>query len=108
MKDVYFLSMEMPNSLLISKRKLPELQKLYLSGLTFKDNDTLIICGGCYGESRVVTNACYEYSISTNQVTRLPDMITPRYDFVIFYQEDKIYAFGGLSEDYILIYTLWM
>ena len=95
MKDIYFLSMEMPNYLSISKRQLPELQNLGTSSLILKNNDTLIICGGINIESRVATSACYEYSISTNEVTRLPDMITPRHSFVMFYQEDKIYVFGG-------------
>ena len=97
--DIFILSMGKPNSLSISQRQIKELQKLRLCGLAFKDNDTLIICGGLNEELDVVTNACYEYSISKNEVKRLPDMITERWKFVIFYQDDKIYVFGGDDDD---------
>ena len=94
-KDIFFMSMDVPNSFSISKRQLTEFQKLYGSSLTFKDRDTLIICGGIIDESDVVTSACYEYSIESNKVTTLPDMIAPRYNFAICYQDNKIYVFGG-------------
>ena len=99
--DIYFLSMKTPNSLVISKRQLREVHKLIGCGLTFKDKDTLIICGGIHKETEIETNACYEYSISTNEFTRLPDMITPRYSFVIFYQDNTIYVFGGNLEGHL-------
>ena len=99
--NMFFLSMEKPNSLSVSKRQFVQIQKLGGSGVRFKNNDTLLICGGLDRELRVVTNACYEYSISKNEVTKLPNMITPRWNFVMFYQDDKIYVFGG---DYNNIY----
>ena len=95
MNAIYLLSIEMPNSFSISKRQLTELQYLREPGFTYKDRDTLIICGGYNKKIKMATNACYEYSICTNEFTRLPDMITPRSKFVIFYQYNKIYVFGG-------------
>ena len=92
--DLYIFSMENPSCLSVIRRKVKEFQPICESAITFKDNDTLIICGGTNKEF-AASKFCYEYSISLNKVKKLPDMHVSRNRFVMFYEKGRIYVFGG-------------
>lgn len=77
-----------------------------LSAVTLRDEDTMFICGGVGRCENVVSNELYEYSFSANRFSRLPDMNDHKYDFPIFYANNKIFAVGGtVVEDNVHIKT---
>ncbi|MDP8237727.1 MAG: kelch repeat-containing protein [Candidatus Hatepunaea meridiana] len=59
-------------------------------------NDTLIVTVGGITPRGIPTNAVEGYNTQTDEWTReLPDMITPRRDFVLVELLGKLYAIGG-------------
>ena len=98
LNSMYVLSVEIPNHISIRKKYCKYLKMYYGCGLVYKDSDTLFICGGREGYYNTMKD-CYEYSFAKDELTKLPDMITPRSEFGIFYKKGRIYVMGGLFCD---------
>lgn len=65
------------------------------SGVTMKDEDTMVVCGGIKHNLTGITNQCFEYSFSKHSCVKLPNMLDIRYTFPIIHVNNKVYAIGG-------------
>lgn len=65
------------------------------SGVTMRDEDTMVVCGGIKHNLTGITNLCFEYSFSRHACTKLPSMLEIRYTFPIIHVRGRVYAIGG-------------
>lgn len=73
-----------------------ELPRFYnYSGVTMKDENTMIVCGGIQNNLEKISRDCFEFDLSSGVHRRIPDMINLRYTFPVVYFNDQIYALGG-------------
>lgn len=84
-----------------SRRRLDHVRTSHLpkfynySGVTTKDEDTIIICGGIQSNLDVISSECLEFDLQKRTFRQLPDMISYRYTFPVVYHQRRIYALGG-------------
>ena len=82
---------------------LPRNSKFFnYSGVTMKNENTMIVCGGIKYSLRDITNIAFEYDFITHSCKRLPPMKSIRYTFPILYKDNFIYVIGGRTygDDY--------
>lgn len=65
------------------------------SGSTYKNDSTLIICGGISHDLKEIKSNCIELNLQTYTIKSLSSMNQIRYTFPICYFEEEIYAIGG-------------
>ena len=91
----FFLRLD-SSTMTLKADSLPSHANFYnYSGVTMKNEDTMIVCGGIKHNLTGITNQCFEYSFSKHSCTKLPSMLDIRYTFPIIYCDNFIYAIGG-------------
>ena len=91
----FFLRLD-SSSMVLKVETLPSHANFFnYSGVTIKDEDTLVVCGGIKHNLTGITNQCFEYSFSKHSCTKLPNMLEIRYTFPTIHVNGKVYAIGG-------------
>lgn len=73
------------------------------AGVTIKNTDTMIICGGQMIKSNELSDHFCEYSFKDNKIVTMPSMLVKKSHTTIFYTDDKLYSIGGnirLNKEY--------